>query len=172
MRPKALAWACTLLSMIAPLGACTQLNDERIPAYAVSIDLSNAGLWNTFGVFNFGDCQYFVIPLRLPGGFNYIYNSATGYGGVLLVMGLDNYTGGTAPLAYDMACPVERLPEVRVWLDPDSETFEVECQECHSRYNVVDGVGAPVSGPAKAMKYALTPYQCYPTINGGYIITR
>lgn len=153
------------------LCSCHQLNDERIPSYAVNIDLSNPGLWNSWGVAGFGDYNYFIINLRWPIGFTYTYNSATGYGGVLLISGFNPATGDVGPLAYDMSCPVERLPDVRVYIDPESETWEAECEECHSRYDVTGGLGAPVSGPALSMKYALTPYFCYP-VNGGYVITR
>lgn len=160
-----------LLASIFLLSSCNQLDDERIPAYAVNIDLSNPGVWISYGVAGVGDYNYFILTQRVPAGFPYTYNSATGYGGVLLVYGFDPSMGMPAPIAFDMSCPVERLPEVRVYIDPDSND-EAVCQECHSHYNVLDGIGAPVSGPAVKMKYALTPYSCYPVNNGGYIISR
>ena len=154
------------------LSSCQQLDDERIPAMAVSIDLSNPGIWNTYGVHAYGQHQDFIFTsnLRKPAGFPYSYNSATGYGGVLLIKGQNVFTGDNGPLAYDLSCPVERLPDVRVYVD--DETMEAVCPKCDSHYNVVGANGAPTSGPAVSMKYALTPYVCYPTIDGGYIITR
>ena len=139
---------------------------------AVNIDLSNPGIWSTFGVHGFGDYEYFIFSSseRKPPNFPYSYNSATGYGGVLLIGGQNVYTGDVAPLAYDLSCPVERMPDIRVKVD--DETDEAVCPVCESHYNVVAANGAPVSGPAVSMKYAMTPYNCYPTVNGGYIITR
>ena len=161
----------TAILSLSILSSCNQLDDERIPSYAVNIDMSNPGLWISYGVAGVGDFNYFDINQRIPAGFPYTYNSATGYGGVLLVFGFDPNLGMPGPLAFDMSCPVERLPEVRVKIDPDSND-EAVCPECHSHYNVIDGIGAPVSGPAVKMKYALTPYACYPVNNGGYIISR
>lgn len=160
-----LAWALTLTS-------CKELDNERIPAMAVNIDLSNQGIWNSYGVFGYGDYRYFILTtdIREPAGFPYQYNSATGYGGVLLIGGQNVFDGDVAPLVYDLSCPVERLPYVRVEID--NETLEAVCPDCESHYNVVEANGAPVSGPAKSMDYALTPYQCYPTSTGGYVITR
>lgn len=161
-----LSLGCLLL-----LPGCQQLNDERIPTYAVSIDLGNPGIWSAYGVVNYGQYNYFVLPMRLPQGFPYNMYSATGYGGVLLIMGFDPALGEPAPLVYDMSCPVERLPDVRVYVDPESPTFEAVCEECGSHYDVANAFGAPTSGPALSMKYALTPYRVLPS-NGGYIIGR
>ena len=168
----ALFLALTLLSSVAPLTSCQQLNDERIPSMAVSLSLDNQGVWNAYGVHGYGLYNIFIYTtsMRVPAGFPYTYNSATGYGGILLIGGQNAYTGETAPLAYDLSCPVERLPEVRVYID--NNTFDAICPECDSHYNVVEWNGAPISGPAKSMKYAMTHYECYPTVNGGYIITR
>lgn len=161
-----------LMIICLSVSSCHQLNDERIPLMAVNIDLSNQGLWNTYGVHAYGQYNYFIFTtsMRQPAGFSYSYNSATGYGGVLLIGGQNVYTGDMAPLAYDLSCPVERLPEVRVFIDNNS--LEAVCPDCGSHYNVVEANGAPLSGPAQSMHYALTPYECYSTISGGYIITR
>lgn len=164
--------AATLLILATGAAGCRQLNDERIPSMAVSIDLSNQGIWNTYGVHGYGQFNMFIYStgVRQPAGFPYTYSSATGYGGVLLINGQNPFSGDVGPLAYDLSCPVERLPDVRVYIDLNS--LEAVCPDCESHYNVVEGGGAPLSGPAKAMHYALTPYSCYPTNNGGYFITR
>ena len=164
-----LAFLCLLLSACT---GCTQLNDERIPSMAVNIDLGNQGIWNTYGVHAYGQYNYFIFTnsIRQPAGFSYTYNSATGYGGVLLIGGQNVFSGDMAPLAYDLSCPVERLPDVRVYID--NNTLDAVCPDCDSHYNVVEANGAPISGPAESMHYALTPYQCYATISGGYVIAR
>ena len=159
---------------LVSLGAvsCEQLNDERIPLMAVSIDLSNQGLWDTFGVHGIGDYRKFIYTskVRVPANFSYTYGSATGYGGILLIGGQNVYTGDVAPLAYDLSCPVERDPGVRV--NVDNDTYDAVCPKCNSHYNVIEANGAPISGPAKDMKYALSPYNVYPTSNGGFFITQ
>lgn len=139
---------------------------------AVNIDLSNQGIWNTYGVHGYGSSRRFIYTRteREPAGFPYNYNSATGYGGVLLVSGQNAYTGDAAPLAYDLACPVECMPDVRVAVDPES--LEAVCPKCGSHYNVTQANGAPVEGPAVGMHYALTPYSAYRATGGGYVITR
>lgn len=159
-----------MLILVSDTG-CHQLNDERIPAMAVNIDMSNQGIWNAFGTHGYGEFNYFIYTdsFREPAGFPYSYYSATGYGGVLLITG-QGFSGDVVPLAYDLSCPVERLPNVRVAIDLN--TLDAVCPDCHSHYNVVEAGGAPVSGPAESMHYALTPYSCYPTNTGGYIITR
>ena len=164
--------ALLLPCMALLLASCHQLNNERIPAMAVNIDLSNQGLWNTYGVHAYGQSNYFIFTnyIRQPAGFPYSYNSATGYGGVLLIRGQNGFTGDSAPLAYDLSCPVERMPNIRVYVDDN--TMDAICPDCDSHYNVVEANGAPISGPAVEMKYALTSYLCYPTISGGYIITK
>lgn len=161
-----------LLLCCGILSGCHQLNDERLPSMPVSIDMSNQGIWNTYGVWGYGQYSYFIYTgtIREPSGFPYNYSSATGYGGVLLISGQNAFTGDVGPLAYDLSCPVERMPDVRVYVDGNS--LEAVCPECESHYNVVEAGGAPLSGPAASMHYGLTPYQCYPTTTGGYIITR
>lgn len=166
-------WKRLLPLLLIWLGSagCHQLDDERIPAMAVNIDLSNQGIWNTWGVHGYGDSRKFIYTdkIREPSQFPFSYNSATGYGGVLLIVG-QGYSGDVEPLAYDLSCPVERQPDVRVAID--GNTLEAVCPDCGSHYNVVEAGGAPVSGPAESMHYALTPYSCYPTNQGGYIVTR
>lgn len=155
------AIVCTLLS------GCNTNDDDRIPNMAVSINLSDAGLWNRFGVSGFGIPQYFIKNLQQPAGFSYLDRSRTGYGGVLLINGFDYRINEVAPLAYDLACPVERDANIRVTVDPD--TFEAICQECGSTYDVTMGAGAPISGQAASDHYALRQYNC--VANGqGYII--
>lgn len=153
-------------------GSCDSVDDERIPAYAVSIDIRGAGKWNTYGVAAFGSSRRFILPLRQPAGFPYSSTSATGYGGVLLICGLDLFTAtADSPLAYDLSCPVEAKPDIRVEIE--GELYEAVCPVCGSRYDVTMNGGAPISGPAASgeRKYALRRYSCLPATDGGYVIT-
>lgn len=153
--------------------SCNTIDDERIPALAVNIQLNNIGMWNTYGVAGFGQYRYFIRENREPSNFPYSQTTYTGFGGVLLIGGMDPFTSETnVPLAYDLACPVECKQNVRVFVD--EETLEAVCPQCGSHYNVVTGGGAPLSGAALtgSVKYRLQPYQCIGSPNGGYTITR
>ena len=155
--------------------SCQSLDDERIPNMLVNISLGDPGLWNTYGVSGFGSNRNFIYSptgISQPVGFSYKTGSATGFGGVLLIEGVDPFSSVTAaPLAYDLACPVERKADIRVSIDPD--TYLAVCKQCNSVYDVTIQHGAPVSGIALTgkNKYALKSYNCIPGGNGGYYIT-
>lgn len=155
--------------------SCQSVDNERIPNMAVNISLSDAGVWNSYGVSGFGNNRDFIYNPSggsVPAGFPYKYGSATGFGGVLLIEGIDPFNPAlAAPLAYDLACPVERKANVRVYID--KETYVAVCNECKSTYDVTMGSGAPLSGEAKNGKYksALRQYRVVPSGNGGYYIT-
>ncbi len=165
--------AAISLPVIFCLSGCNSIDDEKIPAMPVSINLSDAGLWNTYGVSGFGLFRYFIPQLNEPSGYRYTANTATGFGGVLLIGGMDPFSTETnVPLAYDLSCPIECDPNIRVAVD--ASTFEAICGKCGSHYDVTMQGGAPVSGPAAEgkHKYGLTRYQCLQSTAGGYMITR
>ncbi len=152
---------------------CNTVDDSRLPAMPVTINLSDAGLWNKYGVSGFGTYRYFIPQLHLPSGFSYTVTTYTGFGGVLLIGGMDPYTTTTeTPLAYDLACPVECSADIRVAID--ISTYEAVCPVCGSHYDVTMAGGAPTSGPALEgkHKYGMTRYQCLQSTTGGYMITR
>ena len=157
------------------LQSCETVDDERIPNMLVNISLANPGIWNTYGVSGFGSHRNFILTNNgnpQPAGFPYTYGNATGFGGVLLIEGMDPFSSVTAiPLAYDLACPVERKADIRVKIDPD--TYVAYCSQCNSTYDVTMQRGAPLSGEAATgkHKYALRSYSCIPSGSGGYIIT-
>lgn len=72
------------------------------------------------------------------------------------------------PLAYDLACPVERQRNVRVVYNPDD--LRARCPQCGSVYDVSEFYGSPVSGPAYDRKFALRRYNVVPAAGSGYII--
>lgn len=161
------------LAVVPFVAGCHTVDDERIPAMPVSINLSDPGLWNIYGVPGFGLFRYFIPQLHEPAGFSYSVGTAAGFGGVLLIGGMDPFSTETnIPLAYDLACPVECDPNVRVRVDAAS--FEAVCPKCGSHYDVTMQGGAPVSGQASEgkHKYGLTRYRCLRTTAGGYMITR
>ena len=166
--------AITAATALLVTAGCETVDDTRIPSYPVYISMADQGMWTTYGVSGFGSFAYFVCrsgaPLQ-PSGFPYKDGAATGYGGVLLIEGMDPFSLSTStPLANDMSCPVERSQTITVFIDP--ETFEAVCPDCGSRYDVTMGAGAPTAGPALtgARQYGLRRYACHPTTLGGYII--
>lgn len=167
---KCIIWLVGLLSL---LSSCNQVDDDRIPSLPVYINLSGAGLWNSYGVSGVGVSRRFINYQgeQSPDGFPYNANTYVGFGGVLLIGGIDPFTSEpNVPLAYDLSCPVERSQTVRVSVN--SENLEAVCPVCGSHYNVVTAGGSPVSGPALTgkYKYGLRRYSCDPGQGGGYII--
>lgn len=160
------------LAITLVMVACNTLDTDRIPAYRVQINLANTGMWNTYGVWGYGQYRNFIRETHTPANFPALETTYTGFGGVLLIMGMDPYgSGEVIPLAYDLACPVECRADVRVMID--DETLEAVCPLCESHYDVTMAGGAPIAGPALtgSVKYRLQPYRAVPA-NGGYIITR
>lgn len=163
----------SLMALLSASSACNQVDDDRIPSLPVYINLSGAGMWNTYGVSGVGISRDFINfqGVVSPSGFPFTANTYLGFGGVLLIGGVDPFTSEpNVPLAYDLSCPVERSQTVRVAIDPDN--LEAVCPVCGSRYDVVMAGGSPVGGPALTgeYKYALRRYVCDPGQGGGYII--
>lgn len=162
------------VSLAILTSACESVDSDRIPNMPVSINMADAGMWNSYGVAGFGSLKRFILSpgLREPSGFPYSQTSATGFGGVLLIEGMDPYEMTTGvPLAYDLACPVEMKQDVRIHVTGD--LYEAVCPVCGSRFDVTMGGGAPLSGPAASgdRRYGLRRYRCIPSGIGGYTIT-
>lgn len=169
-------WIGTVATLVAAtiMPACNDVDDNRIPAMPVNINLSDPGMWNSYGVHGFGNYRLFVPPLGEPAGFHYAATAAAGYGGILLIGGMDPFTADTElPLAYDLACPVECNPEVRVAV-MESQNYDAVCPGCGSHFDVTMRGGAPVSGVAATgkYKYGLKRYTCVRAATGGYLIVR
>lgn len=163
----------SLMALLSAFSACNQVDDDRIPSLPVYINLSGNGMWNSYGVSGVGVSQRFINwkGTVSPSGFSFTANTYLGFGGVLLIGGVDPFTSDpNVPLAYDLACPVERSQTVRVNIDPDN--LDAVCPQCGSRYDVIIAGGSPVGGPALTgeYKYGLRRYVCDPAQGGGYII--
>lgn len=148
---------------LAGLSACETVDSMRIPSVNVFLDLGNAGLWNTYGVHGYGNCRFFNREKRIPANFPYVERSATGFGGIMLVYGING------PTAYDRACPVEIDKNTVLSFDYDS--MEAYCPKCGSRFNVCEADGVPIAGAALENRYGLQRFSVVPS-NGGYIIIR
>ena len=157
-----------LLGACCAVVGCDKINNESLPNYPVRIDLGEYGKWNTYGVHSLGEYRIFNREKGWPANFPYNVNTYTGFGGVLLFMGQD-IDGSPAPLAFDLACPVDHNPDITVSID--SENLDAYCAVCKSRYDVITGLGGPKSGMAIDRKVGLNLYKVRPTTNGGYIIS-
>ncbi len=152
-----------ILLLVAAATGCDRVNNKSLPEYPVRINLGDYGRWVTYGVSGAAEYRTFSRERREPSNFPYDSNTYTGFGGVLLMMGVD-----MVPMAYDMACPVEARTDVVIHID--SENFDAVCPQCHSRYNVLTGRGTSMSGMAYERKLGLRVYAVSP-YNGGYIIS-
>lgn len=175
VKTNTLKWIPALLVAALWLSSCSDaVNNTRLPNYPVYLNLSGAGVWNTYGVGGVGMHREFIKDKNLPGGFPYLASSYTGYGGILLA-GVDaasNFADETwpyLPVAYDMSCPVEAERDVVVYVDDN--TFEAVCPKCQSHYTLMSG-GGPIAGPAVGLRYGLEPYKCIGSPMTGFIITR
>lgn len=144
--------ALTLLSV----AGCEKIDNHRIPPANVNILFNTIGDWQLYGVSGAGQTRDFIRQNGLPAGFSYSVSEYTGFGGVMLVCDPNGEF-----ITFDLACPVERNPEIRVAVDRQSTTAGiVRCPECGSTYDIY-AKGSPMSGDALKMKYGLEPYQVF-----------
>lgn len=149
--------ACLAVCLIGT--GCNTGNANRIPTFNVHLTFNTIGDWNLYGVRAATDTRRFIIGQKIPAGFPYPGTSATGYGGLLLVAQY-TYSGDPAvapPVCYDLSCPVEALPDVRVSVDQD--LMRARCPRCGSTYDIFNGYGIPLSGPAAEDGYSLRRYR-------------
>ena len=162
MTVKQIAQYLLLIAASLSISSCESVDDNRVPPVRVFINLGNTGLWNTYGVSGYGDYRFFSKKDRMPNDYSYTEKEYTGFGGVLLIYGVNG------PLAYDRACPNEAKQDVV--LNIDKENFEAVCPKCGSRFNVCEAYGAPLSGPALDNQYGMRRVGMTPA-NGGWIIS-
>lgn len=85
-----------------------------------------------------------------------------GYGGILVI----NAGYGNTLYAYDLACPVEISPTIRVI---PNDVGEAHCPQCGSKFCISDGTGRPISGKSK---HTLKRYRVSPQGEKKYLVTR
>ena len=149
MNRKALIASAVLCGLLA--GGCHSIDDDRIPPAPVFIPFQSEPLWTVWGTPAAMDWRIFIRDQRIPAGFGYTAASYTGFGGVLLTC-----SAYGEPMAFDLACPVERSASVRVAVNTDK--MVAECPECHSTYDVFTLPGHPLSGRAADRGYGLKVY--------------
>ncbi len=147
----------TVLTTLAAIGLAgchsVELKDNLVggPVY---VPITTEGDWSLYGVGGALQSRRFIRQEQIPANYPYQEFCYTGFGGVLLVSTIhSDYR------VYDLSCPVERSPNIRVAINADN--FAV-CPKCGSVYDVFEldaGPGHPISGPALDRGYALTPYR-------------
>ena len=142
----------------AALGGCHHIDNHRLHVAYVNVTFLTQADWDFYGVSGAGQHKIFNVKDRVPANFPYTAMSATGVGGILLCT-----TYLTQPVAYDLACPVECRADVRVFINDD---MKAECPRCHSLYDVFEGLGNPVGGPAAEQGYGLEVYRVGPGPQG------
>lgn len=160
---KPLKYILVAMALMLSAVSCENADDDRIPTAAVHIDFANAAMWSVYGVSAYPDHKEFIKGENKPKGFTYVANSATGYGGVMLVC-----TPTNVVLAYDMSCPVERSSTIRI--EYDSKDLVLRCPHCGSTYDI--STGSPLSGSALTNRYLLQSYAVYFNAMGGVLVTR
>lgn len=144
------------LFLTAVLSACEKVDSHRLPPANVNLTFNTVGDWNIYGVSGAGQPKEFIKSKRIPADYPYKISEYTGFGGILLVA--DPYGEYHA---YDLACPVEKKPDITVAFDTENPTAGiVRCAECGSTYDLYSQ-GTPVSGEALKLKYGLERYQVF-----------
>lgn len=162
---------CTLA--VLGLAGChsVELNDDRIPRMPVYVPFTTVSEWHAYGIggeYGAGGAMQwrrFIRAERVPSGYPWPDYSYTGFGGVLLSCDVNSELH-----VFDLACPVERLAQVRVYI---TDNNYARCPKCGSEYDVFRierSPGAPVSGPALADGYALRRYRIAFGADGRYAL--
>jgi len=133
MKQNKILQTIAALALLVTASACEHIDNKTLPNYTVRIDLSGYALWNTYGVSGMGDYRIFNREKGIPSNFPYNVNTYTGFGGVLVMMGIDG------PMAYDLACPVEVSPDVTLSISADN--FDAVCPRCNSHFDPLMNAG-------------------------------
>ena len=136
---------------ILVLCACTGTEKNYFPSYRVNLELDL-----TFEDKALNEqMAYKTYILGQTSGLG--ASEMTGFGGVLVYHGLNGI------VAFDLACPYEQKRSIRI--EVDSTKLNAVCPECGSVFNIWEGTGTYISGPAtRGLKV-------YPTYRNGNKIT-
>lgn len=151
---------CVLAAM--GLSGCesVDLNENRIPRTAVYLPFTTASDWHLYGIggqYGAGGAlqsRRFIRQERVPSGYPYPDYSYTGFGGLLMTCDVASQLH-----VFDLACPVERQPDVRIVVRDDNFAHCPKCGSVYDVFMIERNPGSPVSGPAFADGYALRSYR-------------
>lgn len=150
------------LCLLGVFSSCHHIDNHRLHVSYVNLTFWTMGEWDLYGVTGAGQYREFNLRDKKPAGYPYTAMSGTGVGGILLCT-----TWLGVPVAYDMACPVECSSTVKVFVNED---YQAECPKCHSRYDIFEQAGLPISGPAAEDGYGLEVYRVGPGAQGQYMV--
>lgn len=141
------------LVVITVTTSCEKIDNNRIPPVDTNLIFYTIGDWQLYGVSGAGEYRQFIKQDGIPAGYPYKISDATGFGGLLLVCDpIGEY------LVYDLACPVESRPDIRVQADHNNPLAGmVKCPKCGSVYNLF-ARGAAAEGEALKARYGLQSY--------------
>ncbi|MDR1563298.1 MAG: zinc ribbon domain-containing protein [Dysgonamonadaceae bacterium] len=148
--------AILTLLLVSLAAACDDEYNSPIPHYDVRLELNLNTLDND------------LIPVLAAKVFTAPRTSLDrlGYGGLLIINGIGSGTdfSGINLYAYDLACPNEAKPNIRVV--PDSDGLRAVCPHCGAVFSIAYGTGNPESGA----KHFLRAYKVYKTGEYNYLV--
>lgn len=153
----------SIFLMLLILASCRKVDNNRLPPAPVSLTFYTVAEWDKYGVPGALSFRSFIKSERIPADFSYTALSQTGFGGVILCGDIFG-----APVAYDLACPVEMKADIRIQVDP--ETNKAFCPRCKSVYDVFTNYGNPISGEAAENGWGLTRYYVGAGRSGEYMV--
>lgn len=121
-----------ILVLAFSVASCNDNIQSSIPDYPVNLELNLTSTYPTFRN-SHNKSLTFLKGITIT--------DRVGYGGILVYTSFD---GGY--YAFDMACPYEAKPTVRVY---PNELGQAVCEKCGSVFDLGYGIGNPTSGPAK-----------------------
>ncbi|NLI72244.1 MAG: hypothetical protein GX361_05875 [Bacteroidales bacterium] len=131
--------------------SCENDEQRRIPDVPVYLELDLTGRYSTFRN------PYDTVVYER----SQIVKDYVGFGGILVNIGYDgNY------YAYDLACPYEVNPSIRIY--PDESGIKAVCRSCGSEFEIWNGTGMVSKSPSK---WNLKRYQTY-VLDGILYVTR
>lgn len=139
--------------MVVALSSCEKVDSHRLPPANVNLLFNTIGDWQIYGVSGAGQTRDYIRSEGIPAGYPYKMSEYTGFGGVMIVCDPNGEY-----IAYDLACPVEKTPDVRIEVDNNSTLAGIaKCPKCGSTYNLFSQ-GVPMSGEAFNLRYGLERY--------------
>lgn len=133
---------CLLISLVC---SCSKFEESDIPYAPVYLELDlRFGDKDLVGIYNHKS----ITKARTA-------EEKTGFSGVLVVCGIDNY-GNATYYAFDLCCPHEAKKNIIIEADNAGKTI---CPECGTEYDIGYGTGAPTKGVSQfpLRKYYMTP---------------
>lgn len=145
--------AVALAAVAVATSSCEKIDSNRIPPVNVNLMFNTIGDWQLYGVNGGGQTRDYIKSEGKPAGYPYKMTEYTGYGGVMIVCDPNGDY-----IAYDLSCPVEVKPDVRIQIDKDNALAGMaKCPKCGSTYDLFSQ-GAAISGEAWKLKYGLERY--------------